>query len=242
MINSNQYHYGRFGNLFFTGMALHFISKMNDLHSTYKDYQSFVQLGLTFYCGSTSYQETISLTDENFFTLVEKPIYKNISIRNNVWCQTTEFANYIEQYLNEPIQKGIIMDMNPFHNRYGNNNDVCIHVRLGDIFHREFNQPFEYYDKVLQDLSFDHGYICSDSISNEICTRLIEKYKLSVVSYDIVPTIQFASTCKYIVLSSGTFSWMIGALSFMSFIYYPLIKKKWHGTIFVNPAWKEIDY
>ena len=177
MINSNNYHCGRFGNLFFTGVALHFIAKTNDLQCRYKEYDAFVQLGFTFYSGSKVYNETIPLTDDNFFSLLETPIYKNISIRNNVWCQTKEFAFYIEKYINEPTQKQLIIHANPFSQRYGNNNDICIHVRLGDIVSREFNQPFEYYDGILKHISFENGYICSDSIDHDICTRLINKYK-----------------------------------------------------------------
>ena len=73
MINSNHYHCGRFGNLFFTGMALHFIAKTNDLQCRYKEYNSFVQLGFTFYSGTKVYNETIPLSDENFFSLLEIP-------------------------------------------------------------------------------------------------------------------------------------------------------------------------
>ena len=107
-------------------MALHFIAKTNNLQCTYKDYDLFVQLGFTFYSGSNIYKETIPLTDDNFFSLLETPIYKNISIRNNVWCQTKEFSFYIEKYINEPTQKQLIIHANPFSKRYGNNTWVVI--------------------------------------------------------------------------------------------------------------------
>jgi len=102
------------------------------------------------------------------------------------------------------------------------------------------HHPFEYYDKVLQKISFTNGYISSDTIHHEICIKLIEKYNLHIISKDEVATIQFGSTCKYIVLSSGTFSWLIGLFGFYSQIYYPEEYKKWHGDIFVFDDWNKI--
>ena len=52
----------------------------------------------------------------------------------------------------------------------------------------------------------------------------------------------FASTCKNVILSSGTFSWLIGLLSYYSNIYYPKIYVKWHGDIFVFSEWTEVAY
>jgi hypothetical protein len=52
----------------------------------------------------------------------------------------------------------------------------------------------------------------------------------------------FASTCNHIVLSGGTFSWLIGFLAFFSkSIYYPRIKNKWYGDIFIFPHWEMFD-
>jgi hypothetical protein len=94
---------------------------------------------------------------------------------------------------------------------------------------------------VLSLILFETGYISSDSIDHEICKKLILKYKLIIYNDNEINTIQFASTNKYIILSSGTFSWLIGIFSFFSEVYYPKIKVIWHGDIFVFPKWKEIN-
>ena len=75
-----------------------------------------------------------------------------------------------------------------------------------------------------------------------MCQILIKKYNMEVFNSDMVDIVMFASTCKYIILSSGTFSWMIGLFAYFSEIYYPKIKNKWHGDIFVFDTWKEINY
>jgi len=53
----------------------------------------------------------------------------------------------------------------------------------------------------------------------------------------------FASTCNNLILSGGTFSWLIGFLAFYSKnIYYPLDNKnKWYGDIFIFPEWTGIE-
>jgi len=51
----------------------------------------------------------------------------------------------------------------------------------------------------------------------------------------------FGSTCNNIVLSGGTFSWLIGFLAIKSEnIYYPELKEKWYGDIFSFLNWKNI--
>ena len=66
------------------------------------------------------------------------------------------------------------------------------------------------------------------------------KYNLHIFQSDEVDTIQFANTCKYVVLSSGTFSWLIGLFAYYSKVYYPNIVRQWHGDIFVFPDWIRI--
>jgi hypothetical protein len=95
-------------------------------------------------------------------------------------------------------------------------------------------------------LSFENRYISSDSIDDDICRQLIQKYNLSIIDLDEVDTILFACTCHKFILSSGTYSWLIGFLSMCcsenpSIIYYPKIKKIWHGDIFVYPEWIEYE-
>lgn len=240
-MNNNFQHYGRFGNLFFTGMAMHFIAEKNDLAMAYKQHDQFQRLGVEFFVGTKTYPETVELLDTNFFAMVKEPIGKNISVRNNVWCQTKEFSRYIREYFSGPPRQNILAK-NIFRARYNQNEDVFVHVRLGDIANSRNAQPLAYYDTAIQELSFQKGFIASDSIHHPTCQALIKKYSLVVVAADEVQTIMFGSTCKYVVLSSGTFSWLIGLFAFFSQVYYPKIAYPWHGDIFVFDDWKEVAY
>ena len=60
-----------------------------------------------------------------------------------------------------------------------------------------------------------------------------------IIDYNEQLTIQFATTCKNIILSHGSFSAIIGYLSFYSTIYYPEyeINKIWFGDMFSIDGW-----
>jgi hypothetical protein len=60
---------------------------------------------------------------------------------------------------------------------------------------------------------------------------------------DEITTFKFASTCKHIILSHGSFSALIGYLSFFSNIYYPEYEanKIWFGDMFSIDNWIKLS-
>ena len=100
------------------------------------------------------------------------------------------------------------------------------------------NSNLAYYNEILSGLAFEKGYISSDSIDDDMCKILIKKYNLQIINFCEISTIMFATTCKKILLSGGTFSWLIGFLAFYSdAIYYPKRKNTWYDDIFVFDDW-----
>ena len=182
---------------------------------------------------------------------LDKKIIIHLVLNDFAWCQTSSIVSHIRNIVNFENR---VFEANPYKNRYGNNNDLFLHVRLGDTIDLKFNVIYKYYDEILDkiyqsdnyknNLYFNSGvsYITSDSIGHEICQKLIHKYNLKIYNSDEIDTIQFGSTCQNIVLSNGTYSWLLGLLSFCSNVHYPTIKVKWHGNIFVYPDWHEIGY
>ena len=78
-------------------------------------------------------------------------------------------------------------------------------------------------------------YISTDDKNHSIIIDLLQLYPSSqLINYDEITTFQFASTCKHIILSHGSFSAVIGYLSFFSNIYYPeyTLNKIWYGDMF----------
>jgi hypothetical protein len=241
-INTSEIHCGRFGNLFFVNMVLHFISKKYNLKTTYKYHEQFKKLGIFFYSGNKTYDQNIYLTELNYFDLInKKKDFTNIIVTNNSWFQNYEFCLYLEIYFNEKKNKDKIIENNKFAERYNNNNDLFVHVRLDDVEKMSAHNSFNYYDIIISKCKFKNGYISSDSLDNLICINLIKKYSLKPVVMCEEETIMFGSTCNNIILSGGTFSWLIGFLAFYSKnINYPKnSEKKWYGNIFVYKDWIE---
>jgi hypothetical protein len=239
IINNTQIHNGRFGNLFFVNMVLHFISKKYNLKTTYKYYEKFLNVGIDLFIGKNTYKENVYLTEINYFDLMfKKNNFTNVIVTNNTWFQNYEFCLYLEIYFNTPDIKKKIINKNKFCYRYKSNNDLFVHVRLDDVEEMSSHNDFDYYDTIIKKYTFENGYISSDNLNSTICNNLIQKYSLKAIHLSEEETIMFGSTCNTIILSGGTFSWLIGFLAFYSTnINYPINIKKWYGDIFVYKNW-----
>lgn len=172
-----------------------------------------------------------------------------VVISDQCFCQTTWFASYLLENFASHFQKQIEKN-NKFKERYNNNNDFFIHYRLGDTEKLGFSNPLSYYEKSIEEclsspLSSDKeenkngkerkGYIATDSPNHPNIKHLAEKYKLTLITYNEYDTLLFGSTCKDIILSLGTYSWMLSLFAFYSEnIYFmnPKCVKYWHGPIF----------
>ena len=134
------------------------------------------------------------------------------------------------------------MRKNPFKDRYNNNEDVFIHIRLGDV--AKYNPGIDYYVKAIEKLTYKNLYVASDSLNHELIKELTKIYpNIILVDKTPVETIQFGSTSKFIILSAGTFSAMIGYLGFYSEIYFLNRKMKWWcgaPSRITNKSWNAI--
>lgn len=158
------------------------------------------------------------------------------------YCQDPKSVIYIVEYfknINNPFCKSII-EKNKFKDRYKTNNDIFIHIRAGDVFSIKKHPMFptiSFYNNTIENIKknegYDNIYLCSDNIKADICQELIKKYNIQVKEYDEVDTIHFGSTCKNVIISSGSFSFMIGLFSFYSKVYYEKdAGKGWHPTYY----------
>ena len=241
-INNTNTNKGRFGNLFFVNMYLHFLSLQYNLKCNYKYENNFKKLGIYFNnTGQYTYNKNLLITETNYLTILKNKYEpSNIIITNENFYQNKEFCLLLQKYFNRIQIREQVIHKNIFINRYRINNDLFIHVRLGDVYDRT-NFLLPYYEKLINNIHYNKAYIASDSIESSFCKELIKKYNLYVVNLTDVETIMFGTTCKYIVLSGGSFSWLIGFLAFFSdFIYYPDMKRfesKWFGDIFNFQKW-----
>lgn len=236
-LNNSNVHQGRFGNLFFINIFLHLYAQQFNLQCCYKYEQYFTDLGIDLFKGNKTYDTNLLLTDENSLLFLEKStneLFKpaNIIIHKEMWLQNSIFCLFLKRYFERADIRHKIVQKNKYKSRYGKNNDLFIHLRLGDVTSKT-TSLFEDYDNLLTVIDFEKGYISSDSIQHKFCAHLIEKYNLQIVDKNEVNTIMFASTCKHLVLSGGTYSWLIGFFGFFnSMVYYFKYENPWYGDIF----------
>ena len=232
---------GRLGNQIIRALAASFIAKQNNLKFNYGQYiDNIKELGINLFInGTLTFKTDVDITDANLMQCINTPLFRNINV-NKYFFQTKEFSNYLYNYYKQTENNKSIINNNKFKERYNNNNDLFVHVRLGDVEHK--NQGYKYYDKAISQLEFENGYISSDNIDHDICKKLINKYNLKSINYNEIDTIMFGSTCKYIVLTGGTFSYIIGLFGFFSKIYYLKGNNDWYPSeLFYIDDWTEIN-
>lgn len=233
--------YGRFANQVIRNMAVSYIAQKHNLFVQYSSAQQIADIGIELYVGKHKHDTTIPLTDDNFFDVLNAPTLSANVDANKNFFQTKDICQKIYRTLREDPAR--IVNKNPFRDRYNVNADAVVHVRLTDA--ASVNPGLAYYIDTLSKIRFDKLHIATDEPNHPIIHGIRSKWPASTfVTYNHIRTIQFASTCKYIVLSGGSYSALIGYLALYSTVYYPQYnpEKMWHGDMFSIDGWNEIKY
>lgn len=230
---------GRLGNQIIRNLAVSLIAEKNNLYVNYGCYNLIQKLGINLFIGINKHPTTILLTDENYFDMMSNASLNHNLNANNNYFQTKEITNLLYNYLHSNAIKTNIINKNPFKDRYNANNDLFIHIRLTDA--ERFNPGIKYYMNSISNIKFTNLYISTDDKTHNIITQIIQKYPNTILNYDEIETFQFASTCKNIILSHGSFSAVIGYLSFFSNVNYPEYEsnKIWYGDMFSIDGWNK---
>lgn len=182
-----------------------------------------------------NFNKELIVTEENFFEVLNKE-YVDCNLSLQDWFQNEKVVDLFSENKNK---------LNIFKNYDEKNNDVFVHIRLGDLFQPHSGVgcrflSYDYYDSILQNLKFNKGYVSSDSPENDVVKSLIEKHNLELYHDTPENTIIFASHFNNKVLSLGTFSWWIGFLGSQKNVICPDQDKntKWHGKIFTVDNWR----
>ena len=112
------------------------------------------------------------------------------------------------------------------------NNDIIIHLRMGDCILDSLAQdpyimPFEYYDAALNATSFDRLYICSDphTLDHSLFLEYMEKfskYNPELLRGDQMEDFRAIKSFNKIIISQSTYSWWAAFLSKASEIFVPV--------------------
>lgn len=232
---------GRLGNQILRNLAVSLIAEKFNLKVTYVNKDLIHRLGIHLFTGTNTYNTIQPLTDDNYFTIYNGDHLNSDLNPNQSYFQTKEITNFLYNYLHKI--KSTIIEKNPFQQRYNKNNDLFIHIRLGDV--RDKNPGIRYYLNTIKIIQFDNLYISTDEKNHSIVKTLLKMYpNAKIITSDEITTFQYASTCKHIILSHGSFSAVIGYLSFFSSIYYPEydLNNVWYGDMFSINNWIKMSY
>ena len=195
------------------------------------------------------------------FGYINLEYFKKINLKVNFEGREVHPEQYLDDYtltnfitVNEYFDQGIVFDggfqLKDFLLKFRNeirssfdlqytdscNDDLFIHVRLGDV--QNHNPGLEFYRESIKSLKFNKGFISSDSPTHPMVQQLIDEFRLSqYTNSDPLETINFAKNFKNIITSKGTFSWWIAFLSQAENIIVPIGDAMWYGDIFVFDDW-----
>jgi len=232
---------GRFCNQLIRNIAFSFVAKKHNLHVTYYNKDKISSLGIDLFCGENAYDNTVQIKNDNYFDILEMDKIDYNLDPNEDYFQCQNIVDTVFDFIRSDVVKEKIISMNPFRERYRNNNDVFIHIRLGDVPYH--NPGLAYYLHCLSLIEFDNLYVATDSMHHPIIYKLHKKYRqMKLIDYDEVGTIQFGSTCKHIILSHGSFSAVIGYLGFFSDVWFLNKKLTWCPIdMFLDRGWNAIE-
>jgi len=210
---------GRFGNKVIRALAMTQFAEKFDLQMNYQDKEQIEKLGVELFVGKQKYDSCRRLNYKNFSDyFAKKTIDFNVTTQG-AYLQIKQISDSTHSYIMSDKIMSRIIKHNHHAGRYNNNNDCFVHLRLGDK--AAANPGFKYYDSIISKLKFDNLYVASDSLNHDIIQQLKIKYPdLKIYnSAELTDIMLFGSTCKYVVLSYGTFSAIIGYLAFFSVVY-----------------------
>ena len=231
---------GRLCNQIIRNLALSIIAEKHNLCVVkYSAITELDNLGIRVFSGGNTHINTNTVSDHNYFDIFNKnTIYYNLYA--NDYFQTKEISVLIHKYLNT-ISNNIIVK-NHFNSRYNTNNDIFIHVRLSDV--EQYNPGIIYYINAIKAVKqYNNIFLATDDPKHSIINSIVQKYpSTQIIHYDEINTLMYGSTCKHVILSHGSFSAVIGYLSFFSDVYYPEYNFLWYGDMFSIDGWNRVCY
>ena len=147
---------GRLCNQIIRNLALSILAEKYDLYVEYYNYDNINnKLGIDLFVGNKKYDKTLVINDNNYMN------YLNNNIKNNAnfdfmqhYFQTDEITTILHKHLINKMKN--IIDKNPYKERYKNNNDIFLHIRLTDA--KEWNVGIDYYIQCINFLKYDNIY------------------------------------------------------------------------------------
>jgi hypothetical protein len=221
---------GRLGNRLFHTLAVSMLAAKYDLATEYQYGDLFARLGLALADGSRRMVAgpAVELDDARWESLMAAPLEPGAPLNARLqigaltYFQTPSFARAARALLQAPRTQRALLAANPWRDRARANDDVFVHVRLGDLdalAPHLTRQPAHFIAAVANVTAGAAGipgrvFVASDEPGRPEVRAVADAFGGEVVlGLDSVATWQFGATCKHLVLSDSTFSWAVATAS-----------------------------
>ena len=220
---------GRLGNRLFHNLAASALAEKYDLATEYDEDEAFTQLGLPLAFGSRRMVAgpAILVDDARFEELIAAPSSSVLDARfqlsTSSFFQYHAFACRSRAWLRSPFVRNALLAANPWRERANANDDVFVHLRLGDIdkTHPHSSRAYtDYISAIVNVTATDGGrkkgriVVASDEPNRFEVRAIVDHFSGEILDLDRISTWQFGMLCKHLVLSESTFSWAVAAMHF----------------------------
>ena len=165
---------GRLCNQIIRNLALSLLATKYDLYVKYSNYENINnKLGIELFVGNNKYDKTISINCNNYMNYFNNKIENNANFNfMNDYFQNEEITTTLHSHLMNAMEN--IIDKNPYKERYKQNNDIFLHIRLTDA--KEWNVGLDYYIHCINLLKYDNIYIGSDNFNDNLIQKIKTLY------------------------------------------------------------------
>lgn len=102
------------------------------------------------------------------------------------------------------------------------NNDLVVHVRLGDYVTLNHYLQYETYRSIISNANYEKCYIITDQPNNIIIKQLLELQNINLFHGSVMEDFTFIYNAKQTIISQSTFSWWATFLGKAEVINVPL--------------------
>ena len=194
---------GRIGNILLQNIGASVISRKFNIKSIYKFEDKFKDLNLKLHKCDRIIEKVVTQFDSNlegksfYGSLIELLNREEIHFGLD-YDGTFQIKDFVLDYKDEILSHfNLIYD-----DQY--QNDLFIHVRLGDVTY--LNPGFEYYKKCINESKYNRIFLSTDSPNHDLIKKLMSLYPINLYQNDEINTINFGKNFGTLILSKGTFS------------------------------------
>ena len=213
---------GRLGNRLFHTLAVSMLAHRYDLATEYEEHAEFARLGLPLAAGARRMADgpAVVLDEARWEALMAAPpgavLHERLDIGALVYFQTPAFARHARALLQAPAVQRALLAANPGRARAHANDDVFVHVRLGDLdaaAFSHFTRPHADFIAAVANISArGRVFVASDEPDRAEVQAVAGAFGGEVLALDRIAAWQFGMLCKHLVLSDSTFSWAVAAM------------------------------